>query len=489
MKRHAILLLLFLSVPADAAFAGGSATYWRPYGRRFAVVVMAGNVVGREPHYGWYWADTWGMYRELIDREGFPAEDVYFLSYGPKADENAQAVHATSTTENVRKVLRLVAQRSGPDDLVYLYWVDHGGPQTFETFDGHLEHRELGRLIQAIRCRVFVGAFNPCNSGAVIDDIRSERAVICTSVLPEEGNSWGWASEWRFALDGGDDKSRSDANRDGRISVAEAYAWVAAKANRAGEHPLIDDNGDGRPGRLDQGSFDPADPGKDGHLARRFSLNAWLDDLPVCPRFEEFRLEGHPVPGEEDRAALAAFLGKRISLTEGSLPALVFCHSEERAGRCRSAEERLFRLPAARKAAVTASAIPCFRVDVSGLTAAGSPLLHAGSVPAVVLLDGNGSISAVVRGRMLKDAVVAKEIRAVLDEEERTAAVSRVKAATPVLRELAGTGKKIEAARKDLRRLADRGDRAAVDKVSRSLRGLEAEYAGCVERLREILAE
>ena len=150
MKR---IIVAFLAVSIASAVRaeapGGSFVrgreYWRDYGKRIGIVVMAGNVDKPGPHYGWYWGDTSGMTQHLLDI-GFPRENVFFLSYGPKAKENAALVHGPSTTDSIRATFKKAAELSGPDDLVYLYWIDHGNDQVLETYDGYLPHNGIGEL-------------------------------------------------------------------------------------------------------------------------------------------------------------------------------------------------------------------------------------------------------------------------------------------------------------------------------------------------------
>ncbi|MFC1461913.1 hypothetical protein ACFLQR_05300, partial [Verrucomicrobiota bacterium] len=78
---------------------------------------------------------------------------------------------------------------------------------------------------------------------------------------------------WRKALRGGTPDHMSDTDGDGHVSIAEAYGWVAPQAQKAGEHPLIDDNGDGRAGSFGFASYNTRDRARDGYIASLFSLD------------------------------------------------------------------------------------------------------------------------------------------------------------------------------------------------------------------------
>ncbi len=246
---------------------------WQPYGDRYAIIVMGGNVTGQM--YVWYWGDTYGMYTELTDR-GFTAENIQFLSYGPSADEHPEAVDGVSTTANIIAAYQWAEQNCTADDLLYIYWVDHGSPSYFVAHDGNITHSQLGNLMDPITAKQIIGGYNPCYSGGVIDDISDDDVITVTSQDASHPNSWGWAGKWRQSLRGGTDTDPSDTNDDGYISLTEAYEWIAPKSQAAGEHSMYDDNGDGSGSEWGTSAFDPDDPAKDGYKGNFYSLNGWI---------------------------------------------------------------------------------------------------------------------------------------------------------------------------------------------------------------------
>ncbi|MCK4340697.1 MAG: hypothetical protein KAY37_03100 [Phycisphaerae bacterium] len=253
---------------------GGGA--WQNYGQRYAIIVMGGNVPHGSQHYQWYWGDTYGMYTEL-ESYGFTAENVHFLSYGPEADAHPEAVDGISTTANIQAAYQWVQQVCTADDLLYIYWVDHGSTTSFQTNDGNITHAALGTLMQPIVAKQILGAYNPCYSGAVIDDISRPGVITTTSQDAAHPNSWGWAGKWRHALRGGTPEDPTDTNEDGYISMTEAYLWICPKSQAGGEHPMYDDNGDGVGHECTDAGFDPDDPTKDGYVGKSYSLDGWYD--------------------------------------------------------------------------------------------------------------------------------------------------------------------------------------------------------------------
>ena len=269
MLRRLTLLLIVVAFTFGSAYAG-----WHPYGERYAIIVMGGHEDPGSQLYRWYWGDTGGMYRELISY-GFAGENIQFLSYGDSANAHPDWVDGTSTIANVRAAYNWAQSQCSAEDLLYIYWVDHGSRTSFLLYDGNITHAELGTLMQPIGAKQIIGAYNPCYSGAVIDDISRIGVITVTSQDPDHPNSWGWAGQWRKALRGGSPEDPTDTNGDGYISMTEAYIWIAPKSQQAGEHSMYDDNGDGVGSEWGQPRFDPDDPTKDGYIGKFYSLDGW----------------------------------------------------------------------------------------------------------------------------------------------------------------------------------------------------------------------
>jgi hypothetical protein len=117
---------------------GGGPGDWQPYGERYAIIVMGGHVADGSQHYIWYWNDTYSMYTELVSY-GFTDENIYFMSYGSSAEEHSEIVDAIPTTDNIRAAFQWAQQVCTPDDLLYIYWVDHGSPSSFVTYQAAKE--------------------------------------------------------------------------------------------------------------------------------------------------------------------------------------------------------------------------------------------------------------------------------------------------------------------------------------------------------------
>jgi len=248
-------------------------TDWVPYKHRYALIVMGGGESGQM--YGYYWTDTSNMYSKL-KATGFTDANIYFCSYGSSASGQS-IVDKTSTRTNVLWALGKLASRSTHEDLVYIFWVDHGTDTLFNIQGGDVTHAEFGQKVAAIKARQVLIALNPCRSGSAIDDVSRDGVCVTSSVKPGVDNQWGWAGQWILGLTGGTSTSKSDANADGIVSFAEAYAWIAPRSRASewpNEHPLYDDNGDKQAAEQGQSSFNMNSTSKDGFIGSRFGLSS-----------------------------------------------------------------------------------------------------------------------------------------------------------------------------------------------------------------------
>jgi hypothetical protein len=101
-----------------------------------------------------------------------------------------------------------------------------------------------------------------------------DRTIIAATKTDGEKNQTRFGEFFAAAFATPD--SDADTDKDGRVSVLEAFLWARARVvdsySRDGqlltEHAVLDDNGDGK------GSDAPGQPGGDGALARTLFLSA-----------------------------------------------------------------------------------------------------------------------------------------------------------------------------------------------------------------------
>ena len=263
MRSHAAALAAVLLFTA-AGMAGAE--------QRYAVIIT--GATGGASYAQQY--DKWAqaLSQTLIETMKFDPLRVTVLSETP--DESH-----VSTAANVRRLLSGLRQRMRPDDLLFVLLIGHG------TFDGvdakfnlvgpDLESAEWASLLRGIPGRLVI-----VNSAAAsfpfIERLSGARRIVISAtdsvaqrfdtVFPEY-----FVAAFR--------EDAADIDKNGRISMWEAFAWAAGAVRRhyqqrgqlATERSLLDDNGDGV-GR------EAAAQGEDGSLSSRTYLNSTAIGAP-----------------------------------------------------------------------------------------------------------------------------------------------------------------------------------------------------------------
>lgn len=261
VRTIARLALLAASLHAGALFA------------QTKLVVVSG--LAGEPRYGALF-HQWSQ--ALVDaartRHGLPDSAIVWLG-----DDPARApgrIVARSTREALGSALASVATRMGPRDRLLLVFIGHGsaGEVPRLALPGpDVSASELARMLAPFGDREVGVVIAASASGDFVPALAGKRRVVITATKSTmEGNEslFGGHFVAAFAKDG------ADTDKDGRVSLLEAFAYATAEVRRVyddggrllTEHALLDDDGDGR------GSGSPGSAAGDGALARGFVLEA-----------------------------------------------------------------------------------------------------------------------------------------------------------------------------------------------------------------------
>ncbi len=190
---------------------------------------------------------------------GLSPENVVYL--GEREDLDPERIGARSTGENVLAEIAAIAERSTAGDDVWIVLFGHGsgaaGPPRFNLPGRDLIAEEYAAALEQLPDRriVFVNASSA--SGGFIAPLSQEGRVVITAT-----KSGGQSNESLFGgyLAEAFDGAAGDANKDGRTSALEAFAFAQREIERyyretgllRTENALLDDDGDG------SGSTEPA---------------------------------------------------------------------------------------------------------------------------------------------------------------------------------------------------------------------------------------
>ena len=260
-----------LTLCALAALAAPGAPVRAQIGDAHLLVVSG---LGGEPRYSEMFHET---AVRLIDaaneRFGIPPARIIYLAEDVERDPDRIAER--STRDNVLAAIAAVASEAGPDDRVLLFMIGHGAERDGEpriNLPGpDLTGPELAAALDRFPSQT-VAIINAASaSGGFVTHLSGERRIVVTatrSTRERYETRFGTHFVDAFADDG------ADVDKDGRISVFEAFEYARREVERgyeAGnemqtEHALLDDNGDG------EGSLEPDPLEGDGRLANRFYL-------------------------------------------------------------------------------------------------------------------------------------------------------------------------------------------------------------------------
>jgi len=120
--RIAIVIFLVCLIPSSILHSQSSMNF----GARYAVII--GGIGGQKEFTEEYFDQTNRMYDLLVNKLDYKSENVSYLFEDLAYD--SLKIKAKSTAENVRGVMKGLADKMKPDDQLFIFMVGHG------TFDG-----------------------------------------------------------------------------------------------------------------------------------------------------------------------------------------------------------------------------------------------------------------------------------------------------------------------------------------------------------------
>jgi hypothetical protein len=237
--------LLTLVLALSTLFAASSAA------QDVHLIVIAG-VGGDEEHSARFhkWA---AAVVESAKKRGVAAANVVYLGERPEA--NPGLMNGRATKERVTKAFQDAAARARPADELFVLLIGHG------SFDGRsgafnlpgpdLSAADYATLLDLFKTQKITFVNTASASGAFLQPLGGPARTIVTAT-----KTGGERNETRFpeffveALDG----ETADRDRNGRVSVLEAYDYALAKVKEAyekeghilTEHATLDDGNEGK---------------------------------------------------------------------------------------------------------------------------------------------------------------------------------------------------------------------------------------------------
>ena len=258
--------------------------------RAFLLIVVG---LSGDPEHGELF-QKWGTaLAEASAKVGVTQDRLVYLA---DTKEPSGRVNGRATREEIDKALTAFSKTAAPEDVVYIVLFGHG------SFDGQtarfnlpgpdITAAEFNTMIRRVPARNVVFVNTSSSSGPFVEALSAQGRTIITATrsgAEQFTTLFGGYFVEAFSSD------TADADKNGRISMLEAFQYAKAEVARAyeregllaTEHAMLDDNGD------KNGSQTPAATGADGKLAAALSLGSAADaaPLPNDPKLRALYLE------------------------------------------------------------------------------------------------------------------------------------------------------------------------------------------------------
>lgn len=217
-----------------------------------------------------------------------------------------------ATAAEVKAALARLGRVSRPGEVVLVVLFGHGsgeGPASRIGLPGpDLTARELALELGRLEGRTVVVVNTASGSGDFLAALSGpDRLIITATKSAFERNATTFAAPFIRGLADGE----ADADRDGRVTMLEAFTYARREVARAyesdgrllTEHAQFDDDGNGK------GSAEAAAGEGDGHLARRIALSLRAVAVSSDPRVAALEAERRTL-----EAAVADLRRRRAAL-------------------------------------------------------------------------------------------------------------------------------------------------------------------------------
>lgn len=242
--------------------------------RTYAIILSGG--VNKLSNYERYWNDCSFVYQTLVNKYGVPKENVYpIMADGndPAADmrlttggfksqpldldnDGVAEIKLAATKANIQATLNALSAKLGEDDHLIFYVIDHGGTTDNNTnsyiclwgneslYDYQLAEMLTPFTQKYVNVNVVLGQ---CFSGGFNDNLTKVGCVVASASTGSE-SSWACSDipydefvyQWTSSINGANhlgSKIDADTDKNGRITMEEAFAYAKANDRRSAEHP------------------------------------------------------------------------------------------------------------------------------------------------------------------------------------------------------------------------------------------------------------
>ncbi len=223
-------------------------------------IVLCG-LSGDAAHHKLFAETVTKLHDGLSKQLGFAASDVPVL-FGDEPQESDSALiksAARATREGLERSTARLREKLRPEDTLWVIVLGHShydGKHSWLNLPGpDIQQTEFAKLFADLTAREQVFFITTPTSGYYIKPLSAKgRVVITATEVDWETNETEFPHELARVLSSPPEAKEFDIDQDGTISLFDLYVTVARNLAQsylerellATEHPLLDDNGDGR---------------------------------------------------------------------------------------------------------------------------------------------------------------------------------------------------------------------------------------------------
>ena len=202
-----------------------------PAGAAESHLLIVAGLGGDPQHRGAFHAQALALASAAETRLGLRHENVACLTESPERDPST--IDARSTLENVGVELAKLRARVQPGDSVFLFLIGHGsfadGEGRFNLPGPDLTPGRLSEWLAALREQAVVVVSTASASGAFAEAVAATGRVVVTATRSgQERNQTVFGEHFVAAVTG----QSADVDKDGRVSVLEAYEYATREVAR-----------------------------------------------------------------------------------------------------------------------------------------------------------------------------------------------------------------------------------------------------------------
>jgi len=242
---------------SEAAVSDSSAG--NPVGARRALIVC--GLSGDAPHRKLFVETATKLHEGLVKQLGFAPESVQLLFGDDPQDSDVEPIKSArpSTRVELEKTVIALREQIRPEDVLWVIIVGHShydGKHSWLNLPGpDIHHLDFAKLFAEVAAAEQVFFITTPTSGYYIKPLSMKGRVVITATETDwETNETEFPHELARVLSTPPDVKEFDIDADGSLTLFDLYVTVARNLAQsyverellATEHPLLDDNGDGR---------------------------------------------------------------------------------------------------------------------------------------------------------------------------------------------------------------------------------------------------